>query len=75
MYHVDMGQPHNSMGELIQPSLSPFEEGNRPMHHSICLRRNFGEEYAHVNNVSFDFWLHYFTMYMQAMTPMRIIVP
>ena len=53
LYHVEMGQQHNSIKESIQPSLSLFEEGDRSMHHSICLRRNFGEEYAHVNNVSF----------------------
>ena len=75
MYHVEMGQQHNSMEGLIQPFVSLFEEGDRSMHHSICLRRNFGEEYAHVNNVSFDYCLHYFTMYMKAMTPRRSILP
>ena len=45
------------------------------MHHSICLRGDFGEEYAHVNNVSFDYFLHSFTMYMQAITPRRSTIP
>ena len=75
MNHVELGQKHNSIKELIQPSLSLFERGDRSMHHSICLRRNFGEEYAHVNNVSFDYCLHYFTMYMQAITPRRSTIP
>ena len=76
MDHVEMVETHKSMEELSQPPLSSFGmRGDLSMHHSICLRRNFGEEYAHVNNVSFDYCFHYFTMHMQAMTPRRSILP
>ena len=59
-----MGQQHNSMEELTQPSLSLFEEGDKSMHHSICLGKKFGEKYAHVNDVSFYYCLYSFTMSM-----------
>ena len=64
MHHVELGQLHNSIKELIQPSLSSFERGDRSMHHSICMRRNVGERYASVPNVLFDEHMNYFTMFM-----------
>ena len=63
--NVEMGEIHDSMKDLIQSPLSSFGmRGDRSMHHSICMRRNFGEEYACVPNVSFDYYLNSFTMYM-----------
>ena len=64
MNHVEMGQQDISMEELIQPSLSLFEEGDRSMHHSICIRRIVGEEHTHVNNISFYDCMYYFTVHM-----------
>ena len=75
MNHVELGEQHNSMKELIQRYISSFGRGDRSMHHSICLRRNFGEKCAQVNNVLFDEDMHYFTMYMQAIAPRRSIIP
>ena len=62
--HVELGKQNDSIKELSHPSLSSYEKGDRSMHHSNCLRRNFGGKYAHVNNVSFDYCLHSFTMYI-----------
>ena len=75
MDHMEMDQQHNSMKDLIQPSLSLFEEGNRTMHHSICLRRTIGEEHTYVNHILFPNCMPYFTMYMQTMTPKRSVIP
>ena len=75
MHHVEMEQQHNSMRELIHPSLFSFERGDRSMHHSICLRRIVGEEHTHVNNVLIYDCMYYFTIYMQAMTLRRNISP
>ena len=66
MNHVDLGERHDSIKELIQPPLSSFGmRGDISMHHSICLRRYLGEEYAYVPNVLFDENMHSFTMFMQ----------
>ena len=54
MKHVDLGQKYDSMEELFQPSLPYFERGDESMHHSICMRRIFGEEHAHVKHVLFS---------------------
>ena len=62
MHHVEMEQQHNSMRELIQPSLSTFERGDRSKHHFICFRRIIGEEHTYVNHVLFSDCMHYFTM-------------
>ena len=64
MYHMEMEQQHNSMEELIQSSLSLFEEGDISMHHSICLRRTIGEENTYVDHVLFSDCMHYFNIYM-----------
>ena len=69
MRYMELGQQHDSMKELLQPSLPSFERGERSMHHSICTRRIVGEEHTHVNHVLFSDCMYYFTMYMQDMTP------
>ena len=75
MYHMEMEKQHNSMEELIQPSLSLFEEGDRSMHHSIRLRRIIGEDNTYVNHVLFSNCMNSFTMYMQVMTPNMSVIP
>ena len=74
MYHVEMEQQHNSMEYLNQPSPSLLEEGDRPMHNSIDMRRIVGEEHALVTHFLYYDFMHYFTMFMQAMTPRRSII-
>ena len=64
MYHVEMEQQHNSVKYSIHPSLSSFERGDRPMHHSICLRRIIGEEHTYVNHILFSNYMYSCTMYM-----------
>ena len=75
MNHVELGQQYDSMKDSIQPSLPSFERGDRSMHHSICMRRIGCEEHTHVNHVLFSDCMYSFTVYMQAMTPRRSIVP
>ena len=76
MCHVELEERHESMKELFQPPLSSFGmRGDTSMHHSICMRRNCGEEYACVSNDSFYYDLYYFTMYVQAIAPKRSIIP
>ena len=74
MKFVDLGQQHDSMKELFQPSLPSFERGDRSMHHSICIRRTVGEEHAHVRHILFFDCMHSFTMFMQAMAPRRSVI-
>ena len=69
MYYVELGQQHDSMKELFQPSLHSFERGERSMHHSICMRIIVGKESDHVKHVLFSDYTYYFTMFMQAMAP------
>lgn len=71
MKYVELGQPCDSMQELFQPSLPSFERGERSMHNSMCMRGIFREESGHVNQVSFSNFSYYFTVFMQAMTPIR----
>ena len=75
MDHVEMGDIHNSMDELSQPPISSFgRKGDLSMDHSLFMSRNFGKEHAYVHNVSFDDYLHSFTMYMQAIALRRSIL-
>lgn len=71
---VEMGQKHSSVGELIWPSLSPLEGGDRYMHHSNLMGRTIGEEYAQVKQDYFYDYMHSSTLFMQAMTPRRRVL-
>ena len=76
MNHVEMGNIHDSMEDSIQPPPSSFgKRRDRSMHHSICMRRDFGEEYAFVSHDPFDYYMYSFTMYMQSIAPKRSVIP
>ena len=64
MNYVELGQQKDSMTELFQPYLPSFDRGDRPMHHSICMRSIVGEESGHVKHVLFSDCTYYFTMFM-----------
>ena len=65
MNQVELEERNNSMKELSQPPLSSFGmRGDLSMDHSICMSRNFGKENSYVHDVSFNDYLHLFTMYM-----------
>ena len=64
MSYVELGQQHDSMKGLFQPSLPSFEKGERSMHNSMCMRGIVGEESDHVKKVSFSNFTYYFTMFM-----------
>ena len=72
MNYVELGQQHDSMKGLFQPSLPSFERGEISMHHSICMRSIVGEESDHVKHVLFSNCVYYFTMFMEQMAPRRI---
>ena len=44
------------------------------MHLSTCWRRTSGEEHIYANNVIFSDGMHYFTLYIHAMTPRRSVI-
>ena len=68
---VEMEQQHDSKEELNQPSHSSLEEESRSMHHSIDGRRIVGEEHALSTSVLYSNFMHYYTIFLQAMTPRR----
>ena len=57
--------------ESNQLTLSSFEEDNRSMHDSIDGRRIVGEKNDHVTYVLYSNFMHYYTMFLQAMTQKR----
>ena len=76
MDHVDMGEIYNSLKELSQPPLSSLGvRGELSMDHSICMRRAYGKEHIYVQDVLLHDYLHSFTMYMQAISLGRSILP
>ena len=64
MKNLKMDQPHDSKGELYQPSLPSVEEENRSLHHSLDRRRIIGEEHDHVTHALYSDFMHSYTMFL-----------
>ena len=57
------------MQESFQPVLPSFERRGMPMHNSMCMRNNDGKGSDHAKKVLFSIFSHYFTIFLQVMTP------
>ena len=70
---VELGQPMDSMQESFQWFLLSLEKGEKFVHNSMYRRNIDGENSDHVMQASFSDLTHYFTMFLQEMTPKRSV--